>query len=182
MEMQPASVVMTRVLAFLPKTETHYEEYLSDYKLMSAAILACQRNDGFLGWVQGTGDDPSDNYPFGYNSIPNFEDFGAGCVLLAAAESWKLSRILEKEDSVASLNAKVSESIDSEVLKIGNKLIVKVRERTKVNIYRLNGSSMRAYIQEGFQQEETDMTEWKLGMYILQLQSNNLVRNVKIVR
>ena len=42
--------------------------------------------DGFLGYVQGTGKEPKDGQPVTYDSKPDFEDYGAGCFLLADAE------------------------------------------------------------------------------------------------
>ena len=47
-------------------------------------------NDGFLGWMQGTGKDPSDGQPLSYTRIPDFEDHGTGCFLLGATEYYKL--------------------------------------------------------------------------------------------
>ena len=38
--------------------------------------------DGFLGWVQGTGKQPSDGQPLSADKIPDFEDYGLGCFLL----------------------------------------------------------------------------------------------------
>jgi rhamnogalacturonyl hydrolase YesR len=46
--------------------------------------------NGFLGYVQGTGKQPSDSQPVTYTSIPDFEDFGTGCFLLGAVEYYKL--------------------------------------------------------------------------------------------
>jgi len=46
--------------------------------------------NGFLGYVQGTGKQPSDSQPVGYDIVPNFEDFGLGCFLLAGSEMYKL--------------------------------------------------------------------------------------------
>ena len=46
--------------------------------------------DGFLGWVQGTGTDPSAGQPVTYTKVPDFEDYGIGCFLLGAAEYYKL--------------------------------------------------------------------------------------------
>ena len=45
--------------------------------------------DGFLGYVQGTGKEPKDGQPVGYDSKPDFEDFAIGCYLLAGAEMIK---------------------------------------------------------------------------------------------
>jgi len=46
--------------------------------------------DGFLGHVQGTGKQPSDSQPTSYDRVPNFEDYGLGCFLLAGSEIYKL--------------------------------------------------------------------------------------------
>ncbi|MBN1132033.1 MAG: glycoside hydrolase family 88 protein [Bacteroidales bacterium] len=46
--------------------------------------------NGFLGFVQGTGKEPSTGQPVTYNSIPDFEDYGLGCFLLAGSEVYKL--------------------------------------------------------------------------------------------
>lgn len=46
--------------------------------------------DGFLGYVQGTGKEPKDGQPVTYNSVPDFDDFGTGCFLLAGSEVYKL--------------------------------------------------------------------------------------------
>lgn len=47
--------------------------------------------DGFLGYVQGTGKQPSDGQPVLYDSKPDFEDYGLGCFLLAGCEVYKLN-------------------------------------------------------------------------------------------
>ncbi|MBQ7570782.1 MAG: glycoside hydrolase family 88 protein [Bacteroidaceae bacterium] len=46
--------------------------------------------NGFLGWVQETGKQPSDGQPLSYSRVPDFEDFGLGCFLLGATEYWKI--------------------------------------------------------------------------------------------
>lgn len=47
-------------------------------------------SDGMLGYVQGTGKEPKDGQPVTYDSIPDFEDYGVGCFLLAGTEIYKL--------------------------------------------------------------------------------------------
>lgn len=42
--------------------------------------------NGFLGYVQSTGKQPSDGYPFTYDKPANFEDYGLGAFLLAGSE------------------------------------------------------------------------------------------------
>ena len=46
--------------------------------------------NGFLGYVQGTGKEPKDGQPVSVSSVPDFEDYGLGCLLLAGTEVWRL--------------------------------------------------------------------------------------------
>ena len=50
----------------------------------------CVHRDGFLGYVQGTGKQPSDAQPVLYDRVPDFEDFGIGCFLLGASQYYML--------------------------------------------------------------------------------------------
>jgi len=50
----------------------------------------CVHPDGFLGWAQGTGKDPSAGQPLSYTKVPDFEDYGTGCFLLGGTEFLKL--------------------------------------------------------------------------------------------
>lgn len=50
----------------------------------------CLHASGFLGYVQGTGKQPSDGQPVTYTSAPDFEDFGTGCFLLGTTEYYLL--------------------------------------------------------------------------------------------
>ena len=59
-------------------------------KIWAAMVKECVHKDGFLGWVQGTGKDPSAGQPLAYDKMPDFEDYGTGCFLLGAAEYYKL--------------------------------------------------------------------------------------------
>jgi len=47
--------------------------------------------NGFLGYVQGTGKQPSDGQPVTYASRPDFEDYGLGAFLLAGSEIYRLA-------------------------------------------------------------------------------------------
>lgn len=47
--------------------------------------------NGFLGYVQSTGKQPSDGQPVTYDRVPNFEDYGLGAFLLAGSEMAKLA-------------------------------------------------------------------------------------------
>ena len=54
------------------------------------ALKSCIHKDGFLGWNQGTGKDPSAGQPVTFTSVPDFEDYGTGCYLLGLSEYYKL--------------------------------------------------------------------------------------------
>lgn len=54
------------------------------------ALASCVHDNGFLGYNQGTGADPSTGQPVTFNSVPDFEDYGTGCWLLGAVEYYKL--------------------------------------------------------------------------------------------
>lgn len=45
---------------------------------------------GFLGFLQSTGKEPKDGQPLSYDKIPDFEDYGLGCFLLAGSEIYKM--------------------------------------------------------------------------------------------
>ncbi|KAB7730019.1 glycoside hydrolase family 88 protein [Rudanella paleaurantiibacter] len=58
-------------------------------KAWSAMTTTCVHPTGFLGYVQGTGKEPKDGQPVTYTSMPDFEDYGLGCFLLAGTELYK---------------------------------------------------------------------------------------------
>ena len=60
-------------------------------KAWSSLVKDCIHPDGCLGFVQGTGKEPKDGQPVAYDNIPDFEDFGTGCFLLAGTEVYKLN-------------------------------------------------------------------------------------------
>ncbi len=59
-------------------------------KAWNAIVNEAIHPDGYIGYVQGTGKEPKDGQPVTYNSVPDFDDFGTGCVLLAGSEIYKL--------------------------------------------------------------------------------------------
>lgn len=55
-----------------------------------AMVKTCLHENGFLGYVQGTGKEPKDSQPVTYTTEPDFDDFGLGCFLLCGTEIFKL--------------------------------------------------------------------------------------------
>ena len=68
------------------------KEYVPACDKAWQALKSSLHPDGFLGWNQGTGKDPSAGQPVTFTSIPDFEDYGTGCYLLGLAEYYKLKK------------------------------------------------------------------------------------------
>ncbi|MBN1413970.1 MAG: glycoside hydrolase family 88 protein [Bacteroidales bacterium] len=67
------------------------KEYLTAVaKGWNALSGECLHDNGFIGYTQGTGKQPSDGQPVTYDSMPDFEDYGLGCFLLAGSEVYKI--------------------------------------------------------------------------------------------
>ena len=60
------------------------------YKAWNCMVKECMHSNGFLGYVQGTGEQPSSGQPVTHTSMPDFEDYGLGAFLLAGSEVYKL--------------------------------------------------------------------------------------------
>lgn len=58
-------------------------------KAWNAMITESLQDNGFLGYLQSTGKEPKDGQPLSVNKIPDFEDYGLGCFLLAGAEIYR---------------------------------------------------------------------------------------------
>ena len=71
---------------YLPEKE--YKKII--YKSWNALLKEAIHPNGFIGYVQGTGSGPADGQPVGYDQMPDFEDYGLGCFLLAASEIYKM--------------------------------------------------------------------------------------------
>lgn len=61
-------------------------------KAWNGMVTKSLHDNGFLGYVQGTGKEPKSSQPVTYDSVPNFEDYGLGAFLLAGSEVYKLSQ------------------------------------------------------------------------------------------
>ncbi len=59
-------------------------------KAWNAMVEESLHDNGFLGYVQSTGKEPKDGQPLTYDKIPDFEDYGLGCFLLAGSEVYKM--------------------------------------------------------------------------------------------
>jgi len=60
-------------------------------KAWNGMVTKSLHDNGFLGYVQGTGKEPAAGQPVTYDKAPNFEDYGLGAFLLAGSEIYRLS-------------------------------------------------------------------------------------------
>jgi rhamnogalacturonyl hydrolase YesR len=74
-------------------SNTYLPSVISGWNALAVGALhhSTGTDNGFLGYVQGTGSKPADNQPVTYNSVPNFDDFGLGLFLLAGSQVYQLS-------------------------------------------------------------------------------------------
>ncbi|WP_228852934.1 glycoside hydrolase family 88/105 protein [Aegicerativicinus sediminis] len=67
--------------------DTYMPLILKGWNAMTKLAL---HENGFLGYLQSTGKEPSEGQPLSYDKIPDFEDYGLGCFLLAGAEIYRM--------------------------------------------------------------------------------------------
>lgn len=68
------------------------DEYRESCDKAYSALADCVHENGFIGFIQGSGSKPSDHQPVTYDSQPDFYDFGCGCWLSGVTEYVKLLR------------------------------------------------------------------------------------------
>lgn len=61
-------------------------------KAWNAMVKEAIHTNGSIGYLQSTGKEPKDGQPLSYHKIPDFEDYGLGCFLLAGSEIYKMKK------------------------------------------------------------------------------------------
>jgi rhamnogalacturonyl hydrolase YesR len=72
-------------------TSTYLPALAKGWNAMVDSCIHPNTDSIVLGYVQGSGDQPSSSQPVGYNVQPNFDDYGVGIFLLAGSEVYKLA-------------------------------------------------------------------------------------------
>lgn len=85
--------------------DTYLPTIVRGWQAMQHAV----HDNGFVGYLQGSGSKPEDGGVITYYSVPDFEDFGIGCWLWGAAEVHALALQLAEETSTISLVSKPAE-------------------------------------------------------------------------
>ena len=68
------------------------DDYLATCDKAYEALAACVHENGFVGYIQGSGSKPSDHQPVTSDTVPDFYDFGCGCWLSGVTEYIKTLR------------------------------------------------------------------------------------------
>jgi len=91
-------------------------------KAWNGMVTVALRADSVLGYYQGTGNQPSAGQPVTLTSVPDFDDFGVGCFLLAGSEVYRLSvgttRIFNNKEGLRELKPEVQ--ISNKAIKVTN--------------------------------------------------------------
>ncbi len=69
----------------------------------------------WISWIcTGEGKDQKTVSLLGYDNVPNFEDFGLGCFLLAGSEVYKLSKSMEPKEKEPKKEKEASQKVKKE--------------------------------------------------------------------
>lgn len=248
-------MALARVLYYSPDTVVHRQQYMDDFVLMSDALLACQRedgfwgvslvaplntgdtrspgpetsgtalfvagmaygihagildrerylpcvirgwnamckvavhDDGFLGYVQGAGAKPEDGQPVLFDRAADFEDFGIGCYLLAAAEVYQLGDV-DLRGPITGMdilpeefdNLDFSWTLSGDKLKIG--VLLDTPVPVTVRLYDISGNLVKAL---SVQKTKTGKNEFIISLfkesicYICTVETAFAIKSKKIV-
>jgi rhamnogalacturonyl hydrolase YesR len=74
-------------------TNTYLPAVINGWNALAVGALhhSTGADNGFLGYEQPSGSEPSSGQPVTYNSVPDFDDFGLGLFLLAGSQVYQLS-------------------------------------------------------------------------------------------
>lgn len=142
-------------------------------------------SDGFLGYVQGAGACPEDGQPVLYDKAPDFEDFGIGCYLLAAAGVYQLGdidlRTLSSLDSKSSYDDKFlsCQASEKELL---ISLSMAQQQNISLDILNMNGAAQKHLPEQNLSAGEHQLTipiDLLPGIYVCVLRTSRGVLNQK---
>ncbi|MBN2761560.1 MAG: glycoside hydrolase family 88 protein [Bacteroidales bacterium] len=166
-------------------------------KAWNGMVNDALHTDGFLGYMQGTGKQPSDGQPLSYDKVPNFEDYGLGAFLLAGSEVFKMApdtadttTLINPDPSVDELFLKAFPNPFRDFIHISFSL-QEVADPV-VSLYDIYGKKIfeeKAIADHGRNEyhltwhgTRPDGIPVPAGMYILQLKAKNFYKNKVICK
>lgn len=162
------------------------DEYkMSIEKGWSAIADSALHDNGFLGYVQGTGKQPSDGQPVSYNSVPNFEDYGLGSFLLAGSEVYKMAPEFGTaidENTISNVRLYSKNGNSSLLIDI----VSDKKQECSILIYNIRGSLVdnitdNAMLEKGQNQFKWQSDNVQSGIYIVKISLGNEMITKKIV-
>ena len=155
----------------------------------NAMCKVAVHDDGFLGYVQGAGAKPEDGQPVLFDRAADFEDFGIGCYLLAAAEVYQLGDVDLREPITGmdilpekSDNLDFSWTLSGDKLKIG--VLLDTPVPVTVRLYDISGNLVKAL---SVQKTKTGKNEFIISLfkesicYICTVETAFAIKSKKIV-
>ena len=155
----------------------------------NAMCKVAVHDDGFLGYVQGAGAKPEDGQPVLFDRAADFEDFGIGCYLLAAAEVYQLGDVDLREPITGmdilpekSDNLDFSWTLSGDKLKIG--VLLDTPVPVTVRLYDISGNLVKAL---SVQKTKTGKNEFIISLfkesicYICTVKTAFAIKSKKIV-
>lgn len=155
--------------------------------------------DGFLGYVQSTGKEPSDGYPFLYDKPANFEDYGLGAFLLAGTEVLQLAPdtgsmpAFTPNDPVGMEDTRTLRGADYSITLFPNPASENYRLRLTteepvemaLTILSADGRVMntdRRQMAIGLNLIEVDVRHWPVGVYMAVIEYGDTRETVKFLK
>jgi rhamnogalacturonyl hydrolase YesR len=162
-------------------------------KAWNGMVQYALHTNGMLGYVQGTGKQPSDAQPLSYDKIPNFEDYGLGAFLLAGSEVYRLA-----PDSVGAVTSVAELNSYNEKTSLyaypnpsfGNLNIsyTCVKGDVEISLYDLFGRKVSTLLSTKNQKPGSYNITWniaddqvlKSGIFILKLRNGEIISELKL--
>jgi len=149
--------------------------------------------NGFLGYVQSTGKQPSDGQPVTYDKAPNFEDYGLGAFLLAGSEIYKLAdqttaiskkKITDKHTipRPATLYPAYPNPFNPQTT---IRYTLHINANVQLSVYDLHGREIVTLVREnqtrGDYNISFDGSNLASGMYVYRLKVGSFIQNRKLI-
>lgn len=160
-------------------------------KAWNGMIKYALHDNGFLGYVQGTGKEPKDGQPLSYTKAANFEDYGLGAFLLAGSEVYKLApdTVINPPSSVKKRkrhSANFSVYPNPVISEMTLHYTVHQKSSVRIQIFDLQGRNLSTVLEKQEQNPgefelTCDIKQLPLGSYFICFTSDNEVITRKFI-
>ncbi|MBN1185534.1 MAG: glycoside hydrolase family 88 protein [Bacteroidales bacterium] len=139
--------------------------------------------NGFLGYVQGTGKQPSDGQPLGYEKTPNFEDYGLGAFLLAGSEVYHLAPL---KDPVVGSEPFYASDQDWKIFPNPTTNEIHIEGEFSLQftltVFDLYGRKLQQHILFNNSSSKINLGDYPPGIYILSIENSTNQKKYRIIK